>query len=93
MNFIWDIILQAQKEGKEKSDLFFWQAQNYSPYYEQSFNTINEEHIDKILIEINALYRFSHIFRRYYIQILFKMDSMQILLPLLFTYLIQLFII
>ena len=49
MNFIWDIILQAQKEGKEKSDLFFWQAQNYSPYYEQSFNTINEEHIDKIL--------------------------------------------
>lgn len=63
MNFIWDIILQAQKEGKEKSDLFFWQAQDYSPYYEQSFNTINEEHIDKNLIEINALYRFSHIFQ------------------------------
>lgn len=51
------------KEGKEKSDLFFWQAQDYSPYYEQSFNTINEEHIDKNLIEINALYRFSHIFQ------------------------------
>lgn len=65
MNFIWDIILNAAKQDIAKDELFFWQASQYSPYYEQSFSLINKDKVEtgELLVEINSLYRFSHIFQ------------------------------
>lgn len=61
MNFIWDAVLQAESAGLRKADLFFKQADIYSPYYELAFPIINQATVDHPLIEINALYRFSHL--------------------------------
>lgn len=63
MNFIWDITLRAKESKIEENELFFKQAQDYSPYYEQAFSIINQDTIKKKIIEINALYRFSDIFQ------------------------------
>lgn len=62
MNFIWDIVLQAAKDDFESQKLFFKPAENFSPYIEQSFKSINQRHVDNINVEINPLYRFSAIF-------------------------------
>jgi len=61
MNFIWDIVLQAEAEGMRKEDLFFKQADVFSPYCEPAFSVINQETVENPLVEINALYRFSHL--------------------------------
>lgn len=63
MNYIWDIVLRAKQNGLTKEELFFWQAEQCSPYYEQSFPALNAKTVDRRVIEINALYRFSHIFQ------------------------------
>ena len=63
MNFIWDIALRAKESGIKEEELFFEQAEDYSPYYEQSFSVINQDVVRKKRIEINALYRFCDIFR------------------------------
>lgn len=63
MNFIWDIVLQAGEQGMDKADLLFQQAGEFSPYCEQAFACINQGWLDDTTVEINALYRFSHIFQ------------------------------
>ena len=65
MNYIWDIALKAKEDGLLKSDLFWEQGKDVSPYYEQSFACIDQKHIDSSTIEINALYRFEKLFSRY----------------------------
>ena len=47
MNFIWDIALRAKESGIKEEDLFFEQAEDYSPYYEQSFSVINQDVVRK----------------------------------------------
>lgn len=63
MNFLWDIVLRAQFCEKKEEDLFFVQAEEYSPFYEQSFACINEDSIETNEIELNLLYRFADIFQ------------------------------
>ena len=63
MNFIWDIVLQAEAQGMDKAELLFQQAKEYSPYCEQAFPCINQGRLESTVVEINALYRFSHIFQ------------------------------
>lgn len=63
MNFFWDIVLQAQEQGKQEEDLFFTQANEYSPFLEQSFSCINETKIDDEVIELNLLFRFANVFQ------------------------------
>lgn len=63
MNFMWDIFLRAQSCGKKEEDLFFSQAGEYSPYYEQSFHCLNETAVESDEIELNLLYRFADIFQ------------------------------
>ncbi|GEM_PF-250528 len=63
MNFIWDIVLQAEAQGMDKVELLFRQAKEYSPYCEQAFPCINQDRLESTVVEINALYRFSHIFQ------------------------------
>lgn len=63
MNYIWDILLRARDQGFSDSDIFFCQAKDCSPWYEQSFTFLNETQITEPRIEINTLCRFSHIFQ------------------------------
>lgn len=63
MNFLWDIVLKAQFCGKKEEDLFFIQAEECSPFYEQSFTCINENTVETNEIELNLLYRFADIFQ------------------------------
>ncbi len=63
MDYIWDIAIKAKECNRKKSDLFFKQSENVSPWYEQSFTSLNQDRIYDNTIEINALCRFSEIFR------------------------------
>ncbi|WP_033164803.1 hypothetical protein [Clostridium sp. KNHs205] len=63
MNFLWDIFLRAQSCKKKEEELFFLQAIEYSPFYEQAFNCINEVNVENNEIELNLLYRFTDIFQ------------------------------
>ena len=62
MNFLWDIALRAQQQGKREEDLFFCQAKEYSPFYEQAFSCLNETKVRSETVELNLLYRFADIF-------------------------------
>ncbi len=64
MNFLWDIVLKAQEQGMREETLFFRQAKEYSPFFEQSFESMNENEITSDTIELNLLYRFSDIFQK-----------------------------
>lgn len=63
MNFLWDIALRAKQQGISEMELFFCQAKEYSPFYEQSFPCLNESRIHSGKIELNLLYRFADIFQ------------------------------
>ena len=65
MEYIWDIVFQAKEAGFLKSDLFWEQGKDVSPYYEQSFSCIDQKHIESSNVEINALYRFEKLFSQY----------------------------
>lgn len=62
MNFIWDIILTAQKQQIKKEEIFFTRAKDSSPWYEQSFSTLNEKSIPSLQVEVNPLFRFGSTF-------------------------------
>lgn len=63
LNYIWDILLRAREQGFSDTDIFFCQAEECSPWYEQSFSSLNETQVTDPHIEINTLYRFSSIFQ------------------------------
>ena len=63
MNYLWDIALRARQQGIDEKDLFFVQAQDYSPFYEQAFPCINETSIKDNVIELNLLSRFAEVFQ------------------------------
>lgn len=62
MNFIWDIVLNAQKNGVSEQDLYFRPARECSPWYEQSFPALNESRAEGPEIFYNPLYRFDALF-------------------------------
>lgn len=62
MNFIWEIVKKANMQSIKSEELFFCQSDQVSPWYEQSFTSLNQKEIDSKIIEINALCRFSGIF-------------------------------
>lgn len=63
MEYIWDILLHAKEQHIQEQGLFFAQAKDCSPWYEQSFPCLNETEVRVRSVEINALYRFAHIFQ------------------------------
>lgn len=62
MNFLWDIALRAKQQGIGEEELFFRQAEEYSPFYEQAFSCLNETKIYNNEIELNLLFRFAPVF-------------------------------
>lgn len=64
MNYIWEIVLSAKKNGIEEEQLQYQQAREYSPYMEVSFYDLNIASVDHNRIEVNPFYRFHDIFDR-----------------------------
>lgn len=89
MNYIWDLLLEADKEQIPRQKIIFELAKRYSPYMEISFENLNTAKIeDEVKIEVNPYYRFYSIFKD-----LFHPDNMeclearQVLLDILLHYL------
>lgn len=62
MNYIWDLIIQAERLGAAKQHIRFTPAKVYSPYMELSQEYINAKFVEQE-VEINPYYRFYDIFR------------------------------
>lgn len=62
MNYAWEVVLQAEKNKKERDDLRFVEAANPSPYMEVSVLDLNQECPEEDLIEINPIYRLQDVF-------------------------------
>ncbi|QDX92967.1 iron-dependent peroxidase [Brevibacillus laterosporus] len=62
LNYIWDLLIKAERSGMEKKDVQFAPAKVSSPYMELSLVNLNAIEIDQT-IEINPYYRFYEIFR------------------------------
>ncbi len=64
MNYIWDILLQANSQNLDQKKIIFKCAKSYSPYMEVSFEDLNTTEIDEAsIVEINPYYRFFTIFK------------------------------
>ncbi|MDR0267397.1 iron-dependent peroxidase [Paenibacillus sp.] len=64
LNYIWDLLVQAQEAGIGKRNITFLPAKVYSPYMELSLNELNAakgQH--DVQVEINPHYRFPAMFR------------------------------
>lgn len=68
MNYIWDMLIQAEKIGIEMGDITFVPAKVYSPYMELSFADLNclLDEVDP-KIEVNPYYRFYGIFKEMFL--------------------------
>jgi hypothetical protein len=62
MNYIWDLVIKANRAGTPMEKLTFAPAKSYSPYMELSNENINFKQVDSE-IEINPYYRFYEIFK------------------------------
>ena len=64
MNYAYEIVKKAHTQGIKTESLFFCQAKQYSPWYEQSFPCLNQKTIEDTTIEINGLFRYFRLFHR-----------------------------
>lgn len=65
MNYIWDYVINAERDGIPQRKLRFLMAQVYSAYMELSPTMLNFREIEPE-IEINPYYRFYEIFRDFF---------------------------
>jgi hypothetical protein len=63
LNYIWDLLVQAQESGIRKRDVTFLPAKVYSPYMELSLEDLNAVAGEQVEVEVNPFYRFSDVFR------------------------------
>ncbi len=62
MNYIWDLLIQAEEEGFLTKDIYFHLAKIYSPYMELSPQLLNSQEIEQH-VEVNPYYRYFDIFK------------------------------
>lgn len=62
MSYLWEMVLRLKEKGFGGGDIFFKQADEFSPYYEQASPYLNGQEIVGSTLEINGLYRFGDIF-------------------------------
>ncbi|KUF34079.1 MULTISPECIES: hypothetical protein [Lysinibacillus] len=62
MNYIWDLLIQAEEEGFLTKDIYFHLAKIYSPYMELSPQLLNSQAIEQH-VEVNPYYRYFDIFK------------------------------
>ncbi len=64
MNYLWEILLQAKKQGIDSGSILFRPARSYSPYMELSEECLNVTGLEEpYLVEINPDYRFHAVFQ------------------------------
>lgn len=64
MNYIWDVLLKADKQKLSRHKVTFVPAKSYSPYMEISFVDLNTNTLpEDNLIEVNPYYRFHDLFK------------------------------
>lgn len=89
MNYIWDVLLKADKENIHRNEIKFLPAKICSPYIEILFYDINTTNIpeDKI-IEVNQYYRFQEIFKELFnLNLIESSDLREVLFDILLHYL------
>lgn len=62
MNYVWEVVLKAEKEHKKRESLHFIPAKEVSPYTEIAWEDWNQDEIEKIEVEVNPMYRFAQEF-------------------------------
>ncbi len=62
MQYIWEVVLAAEKNGIKEADLQYKVAEIRSPYIEVSFCDLNTENLVQTVVEVNPFYRFYDIF-------------------------------
>ncbi len=64
MNYLWEVLLQAKKQGIGKNRLQFTLPERFSPYQELSREYLNVTRLEEpCQIEINPYYRFLSVFK------------------------------
>lgn len=89
MNYIWDILIKADKQKIHRKNVKFAKAKICSPYMEMAFDAINDTSLpeDKT-IEVNECYRFYEIFKDLFnINLEESMELREVLLDILLHYL------
>ncbi len=61
MNYAWEAVLQAEKNGRRRDSLRFTEASVPSPYIEVSVMDLNQEGPEEDSVEINPLYRLGEV--------------------------------
>ena len=89
MNYIWNILQQAEKEGIDKGNIIFKVAEIYSPYMEIALEDINISSLmDETNIEVNLWYRFYDIFKDLFnVNIKDNLELREVLLDILLHFL------
>jgi hypothetical protein len=64
MNYAWEAVLQAERNGRERDGLRFVEASTPSPYIEVSVTDLNIMEPEGDIVEINPLYRLGDVFGR-----------------------------
>ena len=62
MQYIWEVVLAAEKNGIREADLRYEVAEVRSPYLEVSFCDLNTQTVEQTAVEVNPFYRFFDIF-------------------------------
>ena len=62
MQYIWEVVLAAEKNGIREADLRYEVAEVRSPYLEVSFCDLNTQTVEQTVVEVNPFYRFFDIF-------------------------------
>lgn len=62
MQYIWEVVLAAEKNGIREADLQYEVPEVRSPYLEVSFCDLNTQTVEQTVVEVNPFYRFFDIF-------------------------------
>ncbi|OOM74743.1 hypothetical protein [Clostridium sp. BL-8] len=89
MNYIWEMLLKADKQNIKREDVKFVHAKMSSPYMEISLNDLNLTSLpEDNVIEVNEYYRFYEIFKDLFnINIEESQELREVLLDILLHYL------
>ncbi|BCZ45177.1 hypothetical protein psyc5s11_12440 [Clostridium gelidum] len=92
MNYIWDMLLKADKQKIHRKNIKFVKAKICSPYMEIAFNELNATSLpEDNIVEINECYRFYEIFKDLFnINIEESRELREVLLDILLHYLAEL---
>ena len=67
MNYLWEVLLGARKQGIAEDGIRFTMAKEYSAYMEVSNQFLNQKEMEEgQVVEVNPYYRFYDIFKELY---------------------------